>query len=71
MIIEITHTDGKRYRIPASQVVVRDTHNGKALALAYESSGLIVHSVATASDWPEIVRDLGLADARPVEMVKL
>jgi len=41
--VEVVHENGKRYRMPVSQVTVfADT--GEPVALTYEHAGILIHS---------------------------
>lgn len=60
MNVHIIHPNGKRYTIPAVQVVV-ENDDGATLAVAYETAGLIVYTDATKDDFRGVVRQLGLA----------
>jgi hypothetical protein len=59
MLIEIIHSNGKRYSIPAVQVVVRNDDEAP-VAVAYETGGLIVYSDVTKTDFGTMLKQLHL-----------
>lgn len=59
MFIEIIHPGGQRYRIPASQVVIHND-DGNPVAVAYETSGLLVYTDVTKGDFNTVVGQLKL-----------
>ena len=59
MLVRIRHTNGQEYTLPVAQVVVL-SDDGRPLAVTYEESGLVVHSDASRTDFPQACRKLNI-----------
>jgi len=57
VLVEIVHTNGKRYRIPAVQVVVY-TDDGDPVALTYEHAGILIHGDVEHPDFSSMCTQL-------------
>lgn len=55
--VEIVHKSGKRYFVPADQVVVY-ADCGDPVAVTYEHGGVIVHSDMGHKDFPKVCSTL-------------
>lgn len=58
--VEIIHKSGKRYLVPADQVVVF-AECGDPVAVTYEHGGIIVHSDMGHEDFPKVCHSLKIA----------
>ncbi len=68
MLVQIV-TNGKRYTIPVSQVVVM-TDDGRPVAVSYVEGNTIVHSDATSADFQKVVGEIGVTQKTgPVDVM--
>lgn len=62
-------TNGKKYTIPASQVVVL-TDDGRPLAVSYVEGTTVIHADATESDFAKSLSELGIRQTTgPVDIL--
>lgn len=67
MLVDIINSEsGKRYRVPAAQIIVY-TDTGEPCAIAYVKDGLIIHCDAGQNDFNQVCESLKLV---PIKIVR-
>ena len=64
MFVEIVHSNGKRYLMPVSQVVVF-VESGEPCAVTYEHAGIIIHTDVEQKDFASTCSQLKVKNIKP------
>lgn len=57
--LRFRHSNGQVYDLPATDVMVEDSH-GQPVSCTYEECGLVIHCDRTHDDWALTVERVGL-----------
>ena len=66
MILEVIHKNGKKYRLPVSQIVAY-LDNGEPCAITFEHAGIVIHTDSAKKDFGTTCARLRVTKTEPVD----